>query len=57
MLGCGFFGVCGELSATALGTGSFKVMLMDSIYAADNDTVADRMRIEMGGFAAVKNKE
>lgn len=57
VLGCGFFGVCGELSATALGTGSFKVMLMDSIYAADNDTLADRLRIEMGGFAAVKNKE
>ncbi|MGN1112639.1 MAG: hydroxyethylthiazole kinase, partial [Acutalibacteraceae bacterium] len=47
VLGCGFFGVCGELSATALGTGSFKVMLMDSIYAVDNETIADRLKVEL----------
>ncbi|WP_255882808.1 MULTISPECIES: hydroxyethylthiazole kinase [unclassified Ruminococcus] len=47
VLGCGFFGICGELSQFAKGTGSFRIMLMDSIYATDNETVADRLKIEI----------
>ncbi|MGN0498155.1 MAG: hydroxyethylthiazole kinase [Acutalibacteraceae bacterium] len=46
VLGSGFFGVCGELSSSAYGTGSFKIMLMDSIYAAENDTVAEKIKID-----------
>lgn len=46
VLGSGFFGVCGELSSSAYGTGSFKIMLMDSIFAADNDTVAEKIKID-----------
>lgn len=47
VLGCGFFGVCGELSSTPFGTGSFKTILLDCIYAADNEMVADRLKIEL----------
>ena len=47
ILGCGFFGACGELSSSASGTGSFRTMLMDNIFSVDNNAVSDMLKIEL----------
>lgn len=46
VLGCGFFGICGELASSAHGTGTFRTMLMDNIFSLDNSTIYERIRVK-----------
>lgn len=46
VLGCGYFGVCGERSSDAKGTASFRIDMIDNIYSIDDKTLKDKLKIE-----------
>lgn len=46
VLGCGFFGLCGELADSTKGTATFRTTMMDNLYSLDNNTIYERIRVK-----------
>ena len=44
---CAVMGICGELSYTEAGNGSFFVRLMDNLSTLTDETVENRLKIEV----------